>query len=309
MTTFSRLGLGPRIASRMIGEMKDNRSIRNGVLVSMICSAAALGQAVPDSVYPPPEPGQTYGEPDELSRPGVSFGLDVTYLTDDVWRGIERFDSVRDEDELNLQIHNRLAFDLGKLPHPFVDLHVNIADGDPISSFQEVRPTVGFDWKVKPITISAGHINYIFPDREEFDSAEVFLKLTLDDGALFKADRPILSPYVFAAYDYDTWEGLYVQAGVKHEMPIENTDLVLSFRGSVSYVNGQGLFSLGDDDSGFQSWEVGFSARYTFNKALNIPDRYGQWSVIGYLNYTDQIDTELNATNQLWGGMGLSFEF
>ncbi len=285
--------------------------VSRGCLASLFLlaiPAATFAQAVPESVYPPPEPAQSDDSP--TAEGGVEFLLDVRYTTDYIWRGIERFDAGRNEDELNLQLRNKLSFDLGKLPHPYVDLFVNIAENDPVSSFQEVRPTLGFDWNVRPVSISVGHTSYIFPDREDSDSAEVFLKLRLDDSALFRSERPILHPYVLAAYDYDLWEGLYVQAGVEHVIPIENTGLRIGLTGNISYVNGHGLFTrVADADSGLQAWEAGVWAKFELNNALNIPSRFGQWSLTGYLNYTSGIDKELLATDQLWGGAGLSFEF
>jgi hypothetical protein len=280
------------------------------VVTGVFYSTSAWAQQVPDSVYPPPEPGESFAEPDRDAG-GVHFGLDVLYLTDNVWRGIERFDSFGSEDQLNLQIHSKLRFDLGKLPSPFVSLQVNMAENDPVSSFQEVRPTVGFDWNVRPLTITAGHFSYLFPDREDVDTGEVFLTLRLDDSTLFRAERPVFHPYVMAAYDYDLWEGLYIEAGIRHELPIENTGLVLGASANVSYVNGHGLFAVAPDDkdTGFQAWQVGVDVRYRLNKLMNIPDRFGQWSVTGFINYTDNIDQDLLATDQLWGGAGLSFEF
>lgn len=272
-----------------------------------VLSSSAHAQPVPESVYPPPEPSFT-DDPRE-AQTGFHFDLEARYLTDYVWRGIERFDEGRAEDERNFQLDTRISFDLGKLPHPYVNLFVNVAE-DPISSFQEVRPEVGFDWTIRPITISAGYTSYIFPDREGIDTAEVFLRLALDDSAIFRTERGILNPYVFAAYDFDVFEGLYAEAGVNHQFPIENTGLVFNLNAHVAYVNGYELFSAdGIEDSGLQHWQVGLTAKYTLNQLLNIPDRFGRLSVLGYLNYTDGIDSELTATEQLWGGAGFSIEF
>ena len=42
---------------------------------------------------------------------------------------------------------------------------------------------------------------------------------------------------------------------------------------------------------------------------LNIPRRYGDWRLKGYLFYTDGIEDELRADTQLWGGMGIQFSY
>jgi hypothetical protein len=266
-------------------------------------------QAIPESVYPPPEP-YIGDEPRELQT-GFRFALDTRYLTDFIWRGIERFDAGRNEDEANLQFDTRIGFDLGKLPHPYVRLFVNVAENDPISSFEEVRPEVGFDWPVRPFVISTGYTSYIFPDREDIDTSEVFLKLAFDDSVLFHTERPVLNPYILGAYDFDVYQGLYVEAGINHTLPIENTGLVFIANAHAAYVNSYDLFAINPDESntGFQHWQVGITAKYTLNTLLNIPDRFGKMSLTGFINYTDSIDEELIATDQLWGGAGFTLEF
>lgn len=274
-----------------------------------LLSSLARAQPVPESVYPPPEPLASE-DPRGPSATGAKIELEVDYLTDYVWRGIERFDAGRAEDSANVQYDAKVRFDLGKIPSPYVKLFVNTATGDPVSTFEEVRPEAGFDWNVRPLTISAGYTTYIFPDRQGLDTSEVYLQLRLDDSLLFRSERPILSPYVFAAYDFDQWQGLYVEAGIRHEVPIEQTGLTLAAYGHAAYVNGFDLFGTGDgQDSGFQHWQVGVEARYELNKLLNIPDRFGQFSVVGYVNYTDRIESSLAATNQIWGGAGIRLSF
>ncbi|GIW75539.1 MAG: hypothetical protein KatS3mg104_0602 [Phycisphaerae bacterium] len=56
---------------------------------------------------------------------------------------MELFEAPGSEDQLNLQFDGKISFDLGKLPHPFVQVFVNVAENDPVSNFQEIRPTVG----------------------------------------------------------------------------------------------------------------------------------------------------------------------
>jgi hypothetical protein len=271
-------------------------------------AAAASAQVFPESVYPPPEPSLL---DDPRAQPtGFRFDLSVSYLTDYVWRGIERFDADRGEDRPNVQYDAHIAFDLGKLPRPYVGLFVNTADDDPVSDFQEVRPEVGFDWNVRPLTISGGYTNYIFPDRDGLDTSEVFLKLALDDSVLFRAERPVFSPYVLGAYDIDEFQGLYIEAGIRHTLPIENTGLSFTVHADVAYVNSTDLFSEdGTDDSGFQHWEVGLNTKLTLNQMLNIPDRFGQISLFGKIYYTDGIESGLRSTSQIWGGAGISLEF
>jgi hypothetical protein len=294
-------------------------SLKAPLAVSVaLLSIASMSHAqkIPESVYPPLEP-EAAGTSDAGNRDGaiggVKYNLSVNYMTDYVWRGIERFDADRNEDALNLQLSNKLQLDLGKLPHPYVDVFVNIGNDDPISSFNEVRPTVGFDWPVRPFTISAGHISYIFPSRSSIDTSELFLKISFDDSQLFRSEQALLKPYVYAAYDYDQWDGLYLEAGIQPTWKLENTGLSITLDAHVSYINGhRGLFASVDparSESGFQHWQVGVIGKYDLNTLLNIPSRFGNWSVNGYVYYTDGIDTDLESTTQIYGGAGISLSF
>jgi hypothetical protein len=285
-------------------------------------------QDVPESVYDleaPPVPDQGVNEG------GVNFDLTFRYLTDYVFRGIDRsegnggfnddhgrpivFDSNPNpkpgaEDAPNLQVDTRLQFDLGRLPSPFVGLFANVFNDDPINRFQEIRPYFGLEWRIRPFIVAGGHTNYIFPERDPANTAEVWASLTLDDSSLWHTDHPVLMPYVFAAYDYDLYDGTYIEAGLKHEMAIENTALTFTFVADVAYVLNDKQFTFDHgQDTGFQHYDIGLIGRYNLNTALNISRRYGTFALEGYLYYTNGIDIDLIAETQIWGGIGLSFHY
>jgi len=280
-----------------------------------------------ESVYAPPTPLR---ENDGVNQGAVHTELAVRYLTDYVFRGIERFEfdpgfprdpaspppptDLSKEDLANLQFEGKISFDLGKFPSPFIGLFVNAAedgnDGD--SRFQEIRPTVGVDWNLSPILLSFGHISYIFPE-DEFDangvpeSAEVFASITLDDAYFFRSEKPVLSPYVFVAYDYSEFEGTYIEAGGSHTFQIEDTGLTLKLEGHVAYVSG--LTEVFGANSGFQHYQLGVIGEYSLNQLFNFSTRYGDWSFRGYLYYTGEIEDTLRADEQLWGGAGIGFRY
>src|SRR5262249_28447103 len=139
-------------------------------------------QQPPESVYAPPQPPR---EDEGFNQGAVHLNLIVRYMTDYVYRGIDHSEVGGHEDRPNLQFDGKISFDLGKLPHPFVGLFVNVFDSDPVSRFQEVRPVVGFDWEIKPVTFTAGHITYIFPEREETNTSEIYGKIALDDSFIW----------------------------------------------------------------------------------------------------------------------------
>jgi hypothetical protein len=273
-----------------------------------------------ESVYAPPE---LAGEEQGTNEGGVNLDLHANYLTDYIWRGIDRSASSGTEDSPNIQVEGAIKWDVGKWPHPFVGVFTNVNDSDPLSRFQEIRPYFGLELTARPIIFTVGHTNYIFPDRDDFNTAELWAQIKLDDSYFFRTDDPVLSPYVFAAYDYDTNHGLYVEFGISHDFEIEDTPLTITPRACFAYVNDNKQFRTegtppGDPgfnhgttgpDSGFQHYEFGVEATYRMNELLNVPSRYGDINLKGYLFYTDGIDDDLRADTELWGGIGIGFHY
>ena len=284
-----------------------------------------------ESVYAPPEPMR---ESEGVNQGGVHFDFTFAYLTDYVFRGFDRsealqfvdplalpppeFDPDGNEDSPNLQFDATLQWDLGKAPHPFIGLFANVYDSDPVSEFQEIRPFFGAEWTIRPLIFTVGQNTYIFPDRRDFDTSEVFGQLQIDDSYFFRTDDPILSPYLFVAYDYDLFDGLYFEAGVEHAFELEDWGIVLTAHAHVAYVYSNPqfdpLFSPVSDledpeDTGFQHYQIGLTGSYGLNPLLGIPQRYGDWRLEGYLYYTDGLDNNLLADTQIWGGAGIGFRY
>lgn len=265
------------------------------------------------SVYALPTPP---GPNEGVNAGGINFDVKVSYFTEYMYRGVNRTDFIGDvtkepgHDRANFQFDGKLSFDLGKLPHPFIGIFTNVLDADPVSNFQEVRPVFGFDWKIRPVIISGGNNTYIFPNRSELGTGEVWGKITLDDSILFKARQPIFSPYIYGAYDYDLYNGWYFEAGISHDFVIEGTGLTLTAVADAAYVMGNESFAgPTGKDTGFQHYEIGLIGKYSLNELLNIPKRYGDWSINGYLYYTDGLSSQLRADTQLYGGGGIELQY
>jgi hypothetical protein len=258
------------------------------------------------SVYAPPQPPR---EDEGVNQGAVNFELTFRYMTDYMYRGVDRSE-FGSEDSPNLQFDARLSFNLGAFPHPFVGAFVNVYDSDPISRFQEIRPYFGATWTLRPFEFEAGNITYIFPDRDHLDTGEAYGKITFDDSWLWASNRKIITPYVYGAYDYDKYNGWYIEAGLTHEFAIEDWGITLTAVGNFAYVIGNEQFSKdGDQDTGFQHWEVGLIGRYSLNRLFNVNTRFGTWTLEGYLYYTDEMDNDLKVENQVWGGMGIGFRY
>jgi hypothetical protein len=301
-------------------------SIRLWIIGVILIPATVLAQQrsgltlEPESVYAPPEPPR---EDQGVNEGGVNVFITATYLTDYVYRGIDRSESSGAEDSPNLGFDSTLKFDLGRMPHPFIGVFVNIYDSDPKSRFQEVRPYFGFDWNLRPLLFEFGHNNYIFPDRDNFNTAEVFGKVTLDDSYFFRTDQPIFSPYLFGSYDYSKYHGMYLELGISHDFAIEDTPITLTPQAHVAYVYNERMFIRPTDpitdpafdfgsegaDTGFQHYQVGLVATYALNQLFHLSKRYGQFDLKGYLFYTDGIDDKLRADTELFGGVGIAFSY
>ncbi len=267
-----------------------------------------------ESVYAPPTPPT---EEEGINQGAVNLDFTVRYMTDYVYRGVDYGEHIPGttfggghEDAPNLQFDGKLSFDLGKLPHPYVGVFVNVYDSDPISRFQTVRPFFGLEWNLRPLTFDVGHQNYIYPERDDQSTAEVYGKITLDDSWVLRTEQPILSPYVYGAYDYDVNNGWYLEAGVSHDFALEDTGIVVTAVADVAYVSGNQFFLReGTNDTGFQHYDVGLIGRYSLNTLFNIPKRYGDFSLEGYIYYTDNLAHQLRADTQIWGGMGIRFQY
>lgn len=268
----------------------------------------------PPSVYDLPTPP---GEKEAINYGGIHLDIKVTYFSNYVYRGVNRSDFIAAAtgrpatDRANFQFDGKLMFDLGKWPHPFIGIFTNVLDSDPVSNFQEVRPFFGFDWKIRPLIILVGDTLYEFPERKEINTSELWMKVTLDDMTLLKRDEPLLSPYLYTAYDYDRYEGWYFEAGISHDFVIEKTGITLTPVADVAYVLNHGEFKLTPNGSstGFQHYDIGLIGKYSLNNLLNIPQRFGNWSVNGYVYYTAGIDGELRAENTVWGGVGIQLTY
>lgn len=262
-----------------------------------------------ETVYAPPPP---LSEGQGINTGAAQFSINFDYLNRYVYRGVNHDSVASNAKSLNLLFEGRLEFDTGQYPHPFVGLFTNIYDSDPISRFQEIRPYAGLDWNLRPFRVEAWDVEYIFPQREQFNLPEVDLKISLDDSLLFNTEDPILSPYVLGAYDYHKNNGTYLEIGVKHDFVMEDWGLTLTPAAAVAWISGlqqQFIFIDTVKSTGWQHFEVGLTAKYSLNQLLNVSRRFGQFDVKGYLSYDDALNRKITASNVIWGGVGIGFTY
>lgn len=261
-----------------------------------------------ETIYAPPDVTEARGG---FNEGALSLEIGGRYMTDYVFRGLELVEPAESEDAFNFQLEAALRMDLGRLPDPFFHVFTNTAEGDDISNFQVIRPSVGLEWETESFTAAVGTQSFTYPDRDDLDTSEVFIDLRINDGVFVSEEGPILGPFIFAAYDFDRFEGFYAEAGLRRTFHFVDGHVRLTIEGLVGYVNDYDIYSMvpTNDGSGFSHYQIGAIVEYRLNSLLNISRRYGQWSAAGYLYYTDGIDNELAATTQLWGGGGVVFRY
>lgn len=272
-----------------------------------------VAPAEAETVYTPPRPLR---EDEGVNNGGVNVEVDMRYLTDHVYRGVSHNRANGgNRHASNFQASAVLSFNLGKLPHPYLGVFANVNDSDPISRFQEIRPFLGFEYTLRPLIVNVGLNAYIYPERERLqpspNTSEVFIRLTLDDSYFFLTPQPILSPYVFAAYDYQRNKGWYIEVGVRHDFIFEDAGFTLTPFADVAYIStfAQQFVLVGRQDSGFQHYDTGVIGTFSLSNFFKLSPRFGQFSLRGYLTYTGRFSNELLADNVLWGGVGLIFKY
>jgi hypothetical protein len=286
---------------------------------------------IPKLAVLPPEPPSVYAAPeperveDGVNNGGVNIDVDFRYLTDDVYRGISHdravYSAVPGQPVVgklhaaNYQVDATLSFNLGKLPHPFVGVFTDINDSDPVSRFQEIRPFFGLDYTLRPLSVSAGLNTYIYPEREKLspspNTSEVYVRMMLDDSYFFLTPKPILSPYVYGAYDYNRNQGWYLEAGLKHDFDFPDFGFTLSPYGDVAYISRfpQQFIVISPHSSGFQHYDIGLTGTFSLNHLFHVAPRYGQFAIEGYLTYTGKFSNPIVANTELWGGVGLKYRY
>jgi hypothetical protein len=273
-------------------------------------SPASLSLLPPEgeSVYAPPAAPR---EDEGVNAGGVTFDLGFRYATDNVYRAVSRSGPDEHAHSPTLQVDGRMSLNLGKFPHPFLGTFINIHSSDPISRFQEIRPYFGLEWNLRPFILEGGNITYIFPERDELNTGEVYAKVTFDDSWLFRTDAPLFAPYVMAAYDYDKYNGYYLEAGIRHDFVFEEIGLTVTALANIAYVMDQPYFATtpGGRDSGLQHYELGLIGSYSLNQLFHFSQRYGTLTLTGFLYYDDRTSSTIKADIQLWGGGGIGFRY
>lgn len=279
---------------------------------SNVVLASVLGdQQDPFASSPAIEtPSQWTNEP--ANNGGANLSIDFAYANKYFYRGVNHDAVASHGNSLNLLFDGRLEFNLGQYPHPFVELFTNIYDADPLSRFQEIRPIAGADWDVKPFDFQLSEVSYIYPERENYNYPEIDIKITLDDYLLLNTDKPVLSPYILGAFEYQKNEGWYVEFGFRHDFVFEDLGLTVSPQLAVAWISGlrqQFVFINNVRNTGWQHLEVGGTLSYSLNHLLDVSKKFGEFDVKAFGYYDEHLNSRITASNGFWGGIGLGFKY
>lgn len=289
----------------------------------VLANAAATDEAVvwpasptgPETVYAPP--GGPAAATTEPQAPRLRWELTLGYASAYVYRGVDHSatvgatpDSIDEGGGSNFQFAGRLALDAGGPWHPFVELFSNYWDTDPVSNWQELRPTLGLQWESQGTSLSLGATSYVYPDREGDNTNEVFMRADVNDGALLGLEQPILNPYAMVAYELDADGGWYGELGVSHNWALAGLGLTVTPVARVAYtyrLDEVFIFETDRSGSGWQHADLGLQLSYRLNTLLNLPESDGRWTLGAFLFRTEHLCDATLGDSLTWGGVNLTW--
>ncbi len=270
---------------------------RNGKTINVCCNfiALLLGIILIISVMP------VQAE----EKPAVSLDAEALVISKYVWRGLEVNEDFVVQPSITTG-YNGFSFNVWgnmDLTNFGEDECVYTADcKDRSGQFTEVDLTIDYTYSWDKFSLSAGVINYLFPNWDESeDTYEFYLSGTVD---------VLLQPTLAIYRDFDEVGGFYANLGIGHSFSIgENISLDLS--ASVGYADSDyNKFYFGVDDSSLVDFNVGASLPIAVWENITITP---------VLNYTSLIDNDLrdavddgdccNNEDNIYGGISVAVSF
>ncbi len=293
------------------------------VLSSVSAIAAAADEAAvwpaspagPETVYA--SPGGPAAAATEPQGPRLKWELSLGYASAYVYRGIDHSatvgatpDAIDEGGGSSFQFSGRVTLDAGGPWHPFVDLFSNYWDTDPVSNWQELRPTLGLQWQSKAAAVSAGVTSYVYPDRTGDNTSEVFMRADMNDGDLLGREQPILNPYGLVACELDANGGWYGELGISHNWAIAGLGLTVTPVARVAYtyrMDEAFIFETDRSGSGWQHADLGLQLSYRLNTLLNLPASDGNWALGAFLFRTSHLADATLGGSLTWGGVNVTW--
>lgn len=275
----------------------------------------------------------------------VTVGVDYTYVTDYVWRGINLSEWPNEKGEqANHQMTAYASVDLeGLTGMPIGELGFSAwfewyADQSHLTpqyggNNQEIDYTLYWAYDIPSIytSLELGWIVYTFPplSSDGYATQELYVNLSFDDTPLWQmlgiqCEAPILNPYVYWGIDIDDGtSGQWMEVGISHDFVLADwgmdaTPVLKDMTVTPSLVLGIDhryvhIFSLdpansGDPDTKLANLNYGVSVGYDLSSALGIPPQWGSLAMTGFVNYSQALSRK-KLNDELYGGLTVGWEW
>jgi len=281
------------------------------------------------------EPASAPGKAEGSANPyPVTLAVEYTMVSDYIWRGAN-FSEYAGEgrEKLNHQVDIALSADLKDLGLPdfgsiTFDAWFEIYEGQRTmapgseTSTQEVDYTISWAYDIPktPVSIELGWIAYTFPNTggDGYSTYEVYASVGVNDGALFGLEDGVLNPTVTYNYDYDLVEAGVLTITVKHEFALDDllglpTLKHMTLKPSASALIDnrywdKALGGTGHTSTRLAVMDYGLALGADLNGLLDIPERYGAFSLTTFVNYSDALRDDL-LNDEFYGGVTMGMEW
>ena len=223
-----------------------------------------------------------------LINAGGVLAFDVSATVDlnsaYVWRGITLNDGLVMQPSLDV---NKSGFGINVWGNMDIDDY-----NDTLESweFSQVNFMLSYDFNFKPVDVSIGYIEYMFPAGGD-GTREIYITL---GKHIFKG----LSGNFRFYYDFDEADDIYANASLDYSIPFSEK-VNLDFGALVGYAGKD--FARGDE-SGFHVYTLSAVGSYLIYEWLKVS---------AFLAYTDSIDEDVLPDQDVnfYGGLGITYNF
>lgn len=264
----------------------------------------------------------------------LTLAIEYTVVSDYIWRGMN-FSEYPGEgrERPNHQLDVALSADLKDFGLPdfgsitfdawfeFYEGQRAMAPGSE-TSLQEVDYTLSWAYDIPetPLSVELGWIAYTFPNTggDGYSSYEFYGTISLNDGALFGLDEGIINPSVSYNYDYDLVEAGVLTIGIEHEFALSELSdapilkhMTVTPSASALIDNrywDKALGGTGHTSTRLAFIDYGLAASVDLNGLLDIPARYGGFSLGAFVNYSDALRDDL-LNDEFYGGVSIGMEW
>lgn len=262
-----------------------------------------LGMAVAEEKPLAPGEGTTVAEADQAVEDRPTASLDVSFLSQYIWRGYELSkDSLVIEPSATVGYKGFFVNVWGNLD---TDVYAGPNEGE--AKWTETDLTVGYDHSFGPLGVGVGYIYYALDAAQ--DTQEFYLSLGGD---------VILAPTLTAYWDVDEYPGWYFNLGISHSFGLPH-DISLDLGASIGYYISQNDSIVDYDDNGnpttdrfngFQNGLLSVSMTIPFMKYFSVTPLISYSFALGnsasnLLKYTSYSEN----SDHLFGGVTLSMAF